>query len=131
MRKNGHEQAETLWELYTVGPQSSTDPANWHTELNRPLISKTATFAEGRDLILTRTFDAPREKLFRAWTDPALLKQWFAPLPWTTPIVENDVRVGGATFFVMRSPEGEEIPNHGVYLEVVDNERLGAIPEFG
>jgi uncharacterized protein YndB with AHSA1/START domain len=86
--------------------------------------SKTRTSAEGNDLVLTRIIDAPREKVFNAWTDPALLKQWFAPLPWTTPVVETDVRAGGANFFVMRSPEGNDFPNHGVYLEVVKNERL-------
>jgi uncharacterized protein YndB with AHSA1/START domain len=47
--------------------------------------AKTTTSTEGRDLILTRIIDAPREKVFKAWTDPALLKQWFAPLPWTRP----------------------------------------------
>ena len=86
--------------------------------------SKTRTCAEGNDLVLTRIIDAPREKVFNAWTDPALLKQWFAPLPWTTPVVETDVRTGGTNFFVMRSPEGNDFPNHGVYLDVVKNERL-------
>lgn len=77
-----------------------------------------------RELVLTRIIDAPREKLFRAWTDPALLVQWFAPLPWTTPRAELDVRPGGASLVVMRGPDGNEFPNHGVYLEVVPNERL-------
>jgi uncharacterized protein YndB with AHSA1/START domain len=77
-----------------------------------------------RELILTRLIDAPREKVFRAWTDPNLLKQWFAPLPWTTPLAELDVRPGGARLVVMRDPEGHEFPNRGVYLEVVPNERL-------
>jgi uncharacterized protein YndB with AHSA1/START domain len=77
-----------------------------------------------RELILTRLIDAPREKVFRAWTDPNLLKQWFAPLPWTTPLAELDVRPGGACLVVMRDPEGHEFPNRGVYLEVVPNERL-------
>ena len=49
-----------------------------------------------RDLVLTRLIDAPREKLFRAWTDPEMLKQWFAPQPFTTPVAELDVRPGGA-----------------------------------
>jgi uncharacterized protein YndB with AHSA1/START domain len=86
--------------------------------------NKTTTTTEGRDLILTRIIDAPREKVFKAWTDPALLKQWFAPLPWTTPVVETDVRPGGSTLIVMRSPDGNEFTNRGVYLEVVKNERL-------
>ena len=46
--------------------------------------AKTTTSTEGRDLILTRIIDAPREQVFKAWTDPALLTHWFAPLPWTT-----------------------------------------------
>ena len=77
-----------------------------------------------RELVLTRIIDAPRAKVFRAWTEPALLKQWFAPLPWTTPVAETDVRPGGASFIVMRSPDGKEFPNRGVYLEVVENQRL-------
>jgi uncharacterized protein YndB with AHSA1/START domain len=82
-----------------------------------------ATTAD-RDLILTRIIDAPPEKVFRAWTEPDLLKQWFAPLPWTTPAAETDVRPGGATLIVMRGPDGKEFPNRGVYLEVVKNQRL-------
>jgi uncharacterized protein YndB with AHSA1/START domain len=85
---------------------------------------KTTTSAEGNDLVLTRIIDAPREKVFNAWTDPALLKLWFAPVPWTTSVVETDVRPGGATLFVMRSPDGKDFPNRGVYLDVVKNERL-------
>jgi uncharacterized protein YndB with AHSA1/START domain len=77
-----------------------------------------------RDLVLTRLIDAPREKLYRAWTEPELLKQWFAPTPYTTPSAELDVRVGGANTVVMRSPDGNEIPCSGVYLEVVPNRRL-------
>jgi uncharacterized protein YndB with AHSA1/START domain len=84
----------------------------------------TTTSAEGRDLVLTRIIDAPPEKVYNAWTDPALLKQWFAPLPWTTPTVETDLRAGGSTLIVMRGPDGSEFPSRGVYLEVVKNERL-------
>ena len=77
-----------------------------------------------RDLVLTRIIDAPPEKAYRAWTDPALLRQWFAPLPYTTPVAELDVRPGGASLIVMRSPDGTELPNRGVYLGVVPNEKL-------
>jgi uncharacterized protein YndB with AHSA1/START domain len=76
------------------------------------------------ELVLTRLIGAPREKLFRAWTEPALLMQWFAPLPWTTLRAELDVRPGGASLVVMRGPDGTEFPNRGVYLEVVENERI-------
>jgi uncharacterized protein YndB with AHSA1/START domain len=77
-----------------------------------------------RELVLQRLFDAPPEKVYRAWTEPDLLKQWFAPLPWTTPQAELNVRPGGANLIVMRSPEGMDFPNRGVYLEVVPNQRL-------
>lgn len=77
-----------------------------------------------RELVLTRIINAPREKLFRAWTEPALLKQWFAPLPFTTPVAELDVRPGGANLIVMRDADGNDYPNRGIYLEVVKNERL-------
>jgi uncharacterized protein YndB with AHSA1/START domain len=86
--------------------------------------SKVTTSAEGRDLILTRIIDAPRAKVFKAWTEPELLKKWFAPAPLTTPVVETDVRPGGSSLIVMRGPDGSEFPNRGVYLEVVENERL-------
>jgi len=86
--------------------------------------TQTAAPTNDRELVLTRIINAPREKVYRAWTEPALLKQWFAPLPWTTPIVETDVRPGGSSLVVMRSPEGQEQPCRGVYLEVVKNERL-------
>jgi uncharacterized protein YndB with AHSA1/START domain len=85
-------------------------------------IDKTAP--SDRDLVLTRIIDAPREKVYRAWTEPALLKQWFAPLPYTTPVAELDVRPGGACLVVMRTPDGNDMPNPGVYLDVVKNERL-------
>ncbi len=72
------------------------------------------------DLIL----DAPREKLFRCWTDAQLIKQWFAPKPWTISHAEMDVRPGGASLVVMRSPEGQEFPNPGLFLEIVPNEKI-------
>jgi uncharacterized protein YndB with AHSA1/START domain len=82
------------------------------------------TSIEQRELVLTRILNVPREKLFRAWTEPELVKPWFAPKPWTTSKAEMDVRPGGASLIVMRSPEGQEFPNHGIYLEVVKNAKL-------
>ncbi|TSD83712.1 polyketide cyclase [Mycobacterium sp. KBS0706] len=83
-----------------------------------------ATPTSDRELVLTRLIDAPREKLFRAWTEPELMKQWFTPRPWTTPVIEVDLRPGGSNLIVMRGPDGTEFPNRGVYLEIVKNERL-------
>lgn len=88
----------------------------------RPTIDN--AFPAERELVIERVFDAPRDKVYRAWTEPKLLKQWFAPLPWTTPGAALDVRPGGQSHVVMRDPEGRHYPSRGVYLEVVENERL-------
>jgi uncharacterized protein YndB with AHSA1/START domain len=76
------------------------------------------------ELTLTRLIDAPREKLFRCWTEPALITQWFTPPPWKTIRAETDVRAGGSSNIVMQGPDGTEMPNRGIYLEVVKNEKL-------
>lgn len=84
----------------------------------------TTEASSDRELVLTRLIDAPREKLFRCWTDPKLITQWFTPPPWKTIRAEMDVRAGGASNIVMQGPDGTKVPNPGVYLEVVPNERL-------
>lgn len=82
------------------------------------------------DLVLTRDIDAPPQHLYRCWTEPDLLTQWFAPKPWTTSRAETDVRPGGTSLVVMRGPDGQEFPNASVYLEVVPNERLVATDAY-
>jgi uncharacterized protein YndB with AHSA1/START domain len=77
-----------------------------------------------RELVICRLIDAPCEKVYRAWTDPELMKLWFAPRPWSVSRVEIDVRPGGSSLVVMRSPEGQEMPCPGVYLEAVPNKKL-------
>ena len=79
---------------------------------------------ENYELSLTRLIAAPRATLYRCWTEPELIKQWFTPRPWTTPSVEMDVRAGGSSKMIFRGPEGQEFPNNGVFLEVVPNEKL-------
>ena len=76
------------------------------------------------ELTITRLIDAPREALFRCWTDPDLIPLWFCPPPWGVSEAHTDVRTGGSTLIVMRGPNGEEIPNRGVYLEVIPNEKI-------
>lgn len=76
------------------------------------------------ELVICRLIDAPPEKIFRAWTDPKLMKEWFCPKPWTIASAETDVRVGGRSRVVMRSPEGQEFPSEGVYLEVIPNRKI-------
>lgn len=77
-----------------------------------------------RELLISRVINAPPEKVFRAWTEPELLMQWFTPAPWQTVKAEVDLRPGGANLIVMRGPDGQEFPNRGVYLEVIKNRKL-------
>ncbi len=81
-------------------------------------------FGSDRELVLTRLIAAPRRNLYRAWTEPELLKQWFTPPPYRTIRAELDLRPGGSSLIVMQGPDGTEFPNRGIYLEVVENERL-------
>jgi uncharacterized protein YndB with AHSA1/START domain len=76
------------------------------------------------DLVLERHADVPPEKVWKAWTEPQHLKQWFAPKPWTIEECDVDLRPGGRFRFVMRSPEGQTFPNVGCFLEIVKNQRL-------
>jgi len=75
-------------------------------------------------LVLTRTFDAPRKLVFKAWTDPKHLALFWGPRGFTTEIREMDVKPGGAWRYIMRGPDGHEYPFDGVYVEVVEPERL-------
>ncbi len=77
-----------------------------------------------RDLTLTRLIDVPRAKLWRCWTEPELLKQWFTPPPFTVPHAEMDVRPGGRSRITTYGPDGQDMPTSGTYLEVVKNEKL-------
>ena len=86
--------------------------------------SQSAAFPNDRQLVISRVLNAPREKLYRAWTTPELITQWFTPPPWKTVKAVMDVRAGGSSCITMQSPEGQEFPNPGIYLEVVPNERL-------
>ena len=69
------------------------------------------------DLMIERTVDLPVEKMWKAWADPQLLKQWFCPAPWGVSDCKIDLKPGGEFKTTMRSPEGQEMPNVGCYLD--------------
>ncbi len=75
-------------------------------------------------LQLVREIDAPAEQLYKAWTTPERMGEWFCPKPWKVTEARMDLRAGGSSYILMEGPEGEKIPNHGVYLEVVPNRKL-------
>jgi uncharacterized protein YndB with AHSA1/START domain len=76
------------------------------------------------DLVVRRTFDAPVEELWKAWTDPAYVKRWWGPKGFTCPVAEMDVRVGGTSLVAMTSPEHGEHYRTWHYRAVEPNRRL-------
>jgi uncharacterized protein YndB with AHSA1/START domain len=76
------------------------------------------------DLVMTRTFDAPRELVFKAWTDPKQVQQWWGPHGFTNPRCEVEARRGGAIHIDMRGPDGVVYPMKAVFEEVTEPERL-------
>src|SRR5579863_6094272 len=86
--------------------------------------AKTSTSAPEREVLITRVFDAPRELVFKAWTDPKHLSRWWGPHMFTNPVCEVDLRIGGKWRIVMRAPDGAEHPCGGVYREIAKGEKL-------
>lgn len=76
------------------------------------------------DLVLEREIDVPPALVWKVWTQPEHLKHWFVPKPWSVTDCEIDLRPGGIFRTTMRSPEGQEFPNLGCYLEIVPQQRL-------
>jgi uncharacterized protein YndB with AHSA1/START domain len=77
-----------------------------------------------REIVSERTYDAPRERVFAALTDPELIPRWWGPRRMTTIVDRMDVRVGGEWRFIMREPDGQETAFKGVYREVTPPERI-------
>jgi len=76
------------------------------------------------DLVLERVIDVPKELVWKAWTTPDQILQWFTPAPWKTVECEIDLRPGGAFKTVFQSPEGDKTDNEGCFLEIIENEKL-------
>ena len=83
-----------------------------------------AATGKAPDLALTRVFDAPREVVFKVWTDPRHVPQWWGPRGFQTTVHEMDVRPGGRWRYTMRGPDGNDYPFDGVFVEVIEPERL-------
>ena len=82
------------------------------------------------DLDITRVFDAPREAVWKAWTDPRRFMRWWGPEGFTSPSCIMDLRVGGKYLFCMRSPEGQDFWSTGVYRDIVPLERIVCTDSF-
>lgn len=81
-------------------------------------------------LYITRTFDALLEKVWKAWNDPEIIKQWWGPKDFTAPTVKINFTVGGSNLYSMRSPEGQVIWSTGIYKEIVPLKRIVSTDSF-
>ncbi|MBI2756896.1 MAG: SRPBCC domain-containing protein, partial [Chloroflexi bacterium] len=81
--------------------------------------SSEVTVLSDREISITRTFEAPRELVFRAWTEPERLMRWWGPKVFTTPYCTVDLRPGGVWHYCFRSPDGQDSWGRAVYREVV------------
>lgn len=82
------------------------------------------------EFVVTRIFDAPRERVWHAWTDPETFKKWYGPKGFTCPVAKIDFRVGGKYLNSMRSPDGTEYWGTGTYREIVPMEKIVMTDSF-
>jgi uncharacterized protein YndB with AHSA1/START domain len=87
-------------------------------------MSKPAEAAADRDLVISRVFAAPRELVFKVWTTPRHVMQWWGPRMFTAPYCTIDLRVGGCFHYCMRSPDGKDYWSKGIYREIVVPEKI-------
>jgi uncharacterized protein YndB with AHSA1/START domain len=85
---------------------------------------ETASSTADREIVMSRDFDAPRDLVFQAWTDPRHLPHWFGPDGFSLTVHEADIRPGGTWRFIMHGPDGTDYTNRVVYQEIVRPERL-------
>lgn len=84
-----------------------------------------------REIVITRVLNAPRERVYKAWTEPEQIEQWYGPKGFTTRVTEMDLRPSGQWCYIMIGPDGTEYPSKGVFREIVPPERVVATDEFG
>ncbi|MGZ8528687.1 MAG: SRPBCC family protein [Candidatus Limnocylindrales bacterium] len=94
------------------------------TRIDRGSTESTTIYSAGGDLVFERTFDAPREQVWKAFMDPDLIPRWWGPHGTTTIVVEMDVRPGGSWRYVSRAPDRDDVTFYGEYLEVEPPERF-------
>ena len=82
------------------------------------------TDSEVERMVITRVFDAPRELVWKAWTDPKYVMRWWGPKGFTAPVCRIDFRVGGRFLCCMRTPDGQDFWNAGEYHEIVPYEKI-------
>lgn len=105
-----------------IGPERGKARAGWTSSLDR--LAELVDDTSDREVVVKRTFDAPRELVWKAWTEPERIAQWWGPSGFTTTTEVMDVRPGGEWRHVMHGPDGRSYPNQILYSEVIPPERL-------
>ena len=132
------QQGKTLLTLEHTGfpddENSRLAGEGWSTSFDKlaETLERTTRFETrgDREIVMTRVFDAPRGRIFEAYTDPRLIPQWWGPARYATTVEKMDVRPGGAWRYVQREADGSQFAFNGVYREVVPSERLVSTFEF-
>jgi uncharacterized protein YndB with AHSA1/START domain len=88
------------------------------TRIDRGSSKSTTVYSDGGDLTFERTFNAPREQVWKAFTDPNLIPRWWGPHGTTTTVAEMDVRPGGKWRYISRGPNREEVEFYGEYVKI-------------
>jgi uncharacterized protein YndB with AHSA1/START domain len=94
------------------------------TRIDRGSTDTTTIYSDGADLVMERTFDAPREEVWKAFTDPTIVPRWWGPHGTTTRVDEMDVRAGGKWRYDSSGPDREDVSFYGEYLEVDPPQRI-------
>jgi uncharacterized protein YndB with AHSA1/START domain len=94
------------------------------TRIDRGSTDTTTVYSDGGELVFERTFDAPREQVWKAFMDPELIPRWWGPHGTTTTVVEMDVRPRGSWRYVSHAPDREDVTFYGEYLEIEPPERF-------
>lgn len=83
-----------------------------------------------RDIVVTRIFAAPVERVWKAWSDPEQIRRWWGPLGFTSPVCKMDFREGGTALVCMRSPQGQDMYNTWAYRKIVPGQQIEFIVNF-
>jgi uncharacterized protein YndB with AHSA1/START domain len=94
------------------------------TRIDRGSTETTAVYSDGTDLVFERTFNAPREQVWKAFMEPDLIPRWWGPMGTTTTVAEMDVRPGGKWRYVSHAPDRDDVSFFGEYLEIEPPERF-------
>jgi uncharacterized protein YndB with AHSA1/START domain len=94
-------------------------------------LKETPVISEDLDIVITRTFNAPRALVWKVWTETDHIEKWWGPKGFSTRVEKNELKVGGRSRYIMVGPDGTEYPAEGTFKEIVPFEKIVTTDEFG